>query len=827
MDAAQPRTDWENLGDKWYRKIQLYTEVFDQDLDLDNYVIAAAPYGGSLALWKDDTKILAYQAGKASKPSIDIYSFAGKPLRKIPWENGVIKGLGWSEDELLLVVMPEGTVRCYDHQGEFTQFSLGHDAESVGVVSCRFYSEGMVALLGNNSLISVTTYAEPRPKLLAPIPEGHIHSWAIIPPHYTLSRSVEVLVSMESTIYYVDATDCEDRMLDIGPFSHISVSPNGRRVALYTPAGIVHVVASDFQERFVEHDTNSEIPPKHVEWVGNDALIAWEDEVHVIGPDDTSITYLYDTNRVHVISEHDGAIILTNDVCDFIQEVPPETNEVFGQFAESTPASILLDAVAQLELQSPKADDYIQLIRNNLTEAVNTCVNAAGREFDVHWQKQLLKAASFGKSVLDLYNSDDFVDMCETLRVLNAVRFFEIGMPLSLEQFHRLTAERLVGRLLSRNEYLLALRVAEYLRLPTDGIYVHWAKAKVKLGTEDDETICRLVVEKLKGKPGVSFEEIAHTAYDEGRGRLATQLLNHEPRGGRQVPLLLAMEEDELALDKAIESGDTDLMLFVLLQLKNKLPLAAFFRVLNARPAACALIESGAVREGDNSLLKDLYYQDDRRVDGATVLLRESLTQPTARLAADKIALAAKVLSDSKEHNFDLHVLKESTMLLRAQDGLERDLADDFTGLSVNETMFQLIKLGNSGKAKKLQSEFKVPEKVFWWIRLRALVAKRDWNEIKDMSKQRKSPIGWEPFYNLTLQAGNPRVAALFIPKCIALEPGAAIAMYEKCGQYVKAAEEAVKIRDSDAYIRLLEAAGRTTEDGREIERLGATVFRR
>jgi hypothetical protein len=33
-------------------------------------------------------------------------------------------------------------------------------------------------------------------------------------------------------------------------------------------------------------------------------------------------------------------------------------------------------------------------------------------------------------------------------------------------------------------------------------------------------------------------------------------LLNHEPRAGKQVPLLLNMEEDELALDKAIESGD-------------------------------------------------------------------------------------------------------------------------------------------------------------------------------------------------------------------------------------------------------------------------------
>ncbi|KAL1892019.1 Vacuolar protein sorting-associated protein 16 [Ceratocystis pirilliformis] len=819
MDASQPRTNWERLGDKWYRKIQLYTEVFDQDLNLDNYVIAAASYGGSLALWKDDTKLIAYQAGKSSKHSIDVYSYAGKPLRQIPWDNGTIKGLGWSEDELLLVVMPEGTVRCYDYQGEFTQFTLGHGAENYGVVSCKFYGQGLVALLGNNTLISVASYSEPRPKPLAPVPNGTVHAWAIVPPNHTLSRCVEALVSLENTIYYVDAMDCEDRFLDIGPFSHISVSPNGRRAALYTVGGIAHVVSSDFQERFVEHNANSEIPPKHVEWAGSDAVIAWEDEVHIIGPDDTSVTYLYDTNRVHVISEHDGAIVLTNDVCEFIQEVPPETNQVFGQFAESTPASILLDAVAQLELQSPKADDYIQLIRGSLTEAVNTCVNAAGCEFDIHWQKQLLKAASFGKSVLDLYNSDDFVDMCETLRVLNAVRFFEVGMPLSIEQFHRLTAERLVERLLCRNEYLLALKVAQYLRIPTDGIYVHWATAKVKVGKEDDETVCRLIVEKLQGRPGVLFEEIARAAYSEGRGRLATQLLNHEPRGGRQVPLLLAMEEDELALDKAIESGDTDLMLFVLLQLKAKLPLATFFRLLNTRPTASALIETLAIREGDNSLLKDLYYQDDRRMDGAIVFLRESLDQPTSRIAADKIALAAKILAESKESNFELHSLKESTMLLRTQEALGRDLTDEFTGLSVNETMFQLIKLGNFGKAKKLQSEFKIPEKVAWWIRLRALVAKRDWAEITEISKQRKSPIGWE--------AGNPRVAAMFIPKCTALGPGITISMYEKCGLKVKAAEEAVRLRDADAYVRILQAAGRGTEEGREIERLGATVFKR
>lgn len=33
------------------------------------------------------------------------------------------------------------------------------------------------------------------------------------------------------------------------------------------------------------------------------------------------------------------------------------------------------------------------------------------------------------------FGRDDFQDMCRTLRVLNAVRQFEIGIPLSIQQF--------------------------------------------------------------------------------------------------------------------------------------------------------------------------------------------------------------------------------------------------------------------------------------------------------------------------------------------------------------------------------------------------------
>lgn len=159
-----------------------------------------------------------------------------------------------------------------------------------------------MALLGNNQLVSVTKYEEPRPKLLARSPDGEVHSWAIIPPAWTLSRSVEVLLAIDRTIYVVDSQESEDRMLDIGPFTHIGVSPNGSYVALYTGDGIAHVISSDFQQRLSEHDSKAKTLPKDVQWCGNDAVvIAWEDEVHVVGPRNSAAKYYFD-GCVHVIA---------------------------------------------------------------------------------------------------------------------------------------------------------------------------------------------------------------------------------------------------------------------------------------------------------------------------------------------------------------------------------------------------------------------------------------------------------------------------------------------------------------------------------------------
>ncbi|KAL8722973.1 MAG: hypothetical protein Q9225_000666 [Loekoesia sp. 1 TL-2023] len=816
---SSPTANWEKVGDRFYRKVKLYDAVFDQDLELENYLVTGAPYGGAIALYRDEGKLHNYRGTQTAKASIDIYSCSGKLIRRINWDKGSIRGLGWSEDERLLVITEDGTVRSYyDLQGDFTQFSLGFGAEEHKVKACRFWPSGFVAILSNNHLVAVTYHGEPRPKLLAAPPGDEVHSWAVIPPAYTLSRSVEVLVAIGQTIYVVDSSEAEDRVLPNGPFKHISVSPNGLYVTLYTEDGMVWVITSDFQNKIGEYESKAKTPPKDVQWCGNDAvMLAWEDEVHLIGPNGASLKYYFD-GWVHLLPDVDGVRLITNDVSEFLQKVPDCTERVF-KLGSTSPASVLLDAVDQLEKKSPKADENVRLIRSNLPDAVGTCVQAAGYEFDVHWQKQLLKAASFGKSILDFYSSDDFVDICEAIRILNAVRDYKIGLPMSYDQYRRLTSEKLVQRLINRHEYLLAIRISNYLRLPVNKIHVHWASEKVRNSTEDEDTICNTVVSKLNGKPGISFEVIARAAYDEGRSHLATQLLNHETRAGKQVPLLLSMEEDEIALDKALESGDTDLVFFVLLQLKKKLPLASFFRPVTNRPVATALVESSA-RDQDQELLKDLYYQDDRRLDGANLLFSEALDQTVPQTKIDKLKLAVKLLGDSKDSTSVLYSRSyiEAQALIRVQASLDHDLDAHYTGLSLNETILRLIKTGYGKRAAKLQSDFKVPEKTWWWLRLRGLVAKRDWGEIEEVSKQRRSPIGWEAFYNEVLGAGNQKLAAVFVPKCTGLSAQERSEMFVKCGMIGKAGEELVKVKDLNGLEELRGKA--RAGEAAEIERM-------
>ena len=78
----------------------------------------------------------------------------------------------------------------------------------------------------------------------------------------------------------------------------------------------------------------------------------------------------------------------------------------------------------------------------------------------------------------------------------------------------------------------------------------------------------------------------------QGRNQLAVLLLDAEPNPADQVPLLMSMQDDKGALDKALESQDPDLIYLALLHLLKRRGAQELFKVVMKDATARALMLS-------------------------------------------------------------------------------------------------------------------------------------------------------------------------------------------------------------------------------------------
>ncbi|CCO31224.1 putative vacuolar protein sorting-associated protein 16 homolog [Rhizoctonia solani AG-1 IB] len=781
--VPNPTTTWEPVqdGEVFYSTREVYQMMWQLN-DLTDFIIAGARYGGPLALMRDTSKLVALGRHSVSKPQIIIYSSAGNLINTIPWDQGKVVSMGWTHDERLVALNEEGTYRIHDLSGAYTQHSLGTDAADIGIQDARIHEHGLVALTNQLTFLEVKAWTGTKPLALAlpdPSLDGAPHGWSIVPPDATISRHIEVLVASGNTILSVDALECVDQRVGRGPFLSIAPSPNGKSIALLTSSGLVWVVSADFTKSYAEYDSTQDSPalPKQVVWCGSDAVVlSYASGLLVIlGPFGDTIKHYY-PGAPHVVGEVDGARVVCVDRCDWVQKVPQSSMNALGP-TSTHPAALLLHAAEQFSQRVPSAHDSVRAIRPELAGAVDVLVDAAGREWDGVWQRKLMNAAAFGRGFLDMCDPTDFVAMGKTLKVLNAARYYEIGIPITYAQYQHTSATHIIARLTARNEHLLALRIAEFLGQPPDTVLKHWACAKIAKSVEDpdapadkaDADVCRAIVEKFRATPGASFADIAKRAWEVGRGRLATMLLDHEPRPGEQVPLLLQMKEERLALIKAVNSGDTDLVYLVLLQLKKQSSLGDFFRLLEEGGEqygpAVRLLEVYA-REQDRELLKDFYYQDDKRVASALLALDDARAAKMADNRIELVRAAAKFFSEDRERGWEAKAMDENVRLLTFQQQLEKDLEGrvEVVGLSVNATI-----------------------RVFWYIKLYALTELRDWDGLEQLAKSRRSPIGYEPFVTHLVAQGHLKQAASYVPRCDAPKRAD---LYVKCGEWGLAGEE-------------------------------------
>ncbi|KAJ1727545.1 Vacuolar protein [Coemansia biformis] len=521
-------------------------------------------------------------------------------------------------------------------------------------------------MTGDYRFVCVTDIGEPKPRMLA---DAHIgerpHCWTVVAPHLTLSRHVEVLVAVGNTVLSVDAAGAQDQLLDKGPYECISASPNGRLAALCSRGGRIQVVSMDFQRSFSEYERPEPDAPLGIAWCGSDAVVAsFASEALLVGPFGDTLAFMHDT-PVHLVQELDGVRMFNGSVHEVLSRVGDEALSVF-QIGSTSPAALLYDAADSMRDHASHTDEIVRSIRDEMPQAVDTCIAAAGAEPVVEFQQQLLRAASLGKAFLPAYNGDKLADMCRSLRVINAMGGYNVGIPVSLTQFQSLPLEEWVARLLNRNLHKLALHVCRYMDAPSGQVYVHWACAKIRASTLDDDALYRVLRDKLDTAPGdtvPSYVDVAEVADRCGYRRLAIRLLQHEPRAASQVPLLLSMGQDDAAMHAAVRSGDADLAYFVIFHLFKALPLGDFFHAIGRTPVAGRLFERYCTQIGA-PVLEDYYFQNDSFARSAQLVITENLGEcDSARLVAN-LKVAHKMLQNDKTRMLETAAIDQQIRLI-------------------------------------------------------------------------------------------------------------------------------------------------------------------
>lgn len=204
----------------------------------------------------------------------------------------------------------------------------------------------------------------------------------------------------------------------------------------------------------------------------------------------------------------------------------------------------------------------------------------------------------------------------------------------------------------------------------------------------------------------------------------------------------------------------------------------------------------------------------------STFILRPSLQDATARITSVKAA--QKFFSEDKDRTFEAKVrwlhaigthldvsaqmMDESARLLVFQQQLEKETDGKITffGLSVTETIRTCLLNGMSRRADKIKSDFKVPDKRyaptldvgsietvilhrFWYIKLHALTATRDFDGLDTFAKSKRSPIGYQPFVRHLVEKGHSKEAAGYVARC---DANNRVDLYVECGEWRMAGKE-------------------------------------
>ena len=776
-----------------------------------------------------------------------------------------------------------------------TNLENNESEEIIKVLEVKTWKQYLIVRLTSKIILTnldtLTNYEIP----LNTVDPLKIHGFSVVDGP---DSSLVLLTSYESTIltFKVDlgltSYELNDEGLTEGPFTSIRASSNGQLISLYNvKSSKIYVISNTFDQVLLEYGTSNESSsPYQIEWCGNDAIIlSFKDEIKLIGPDQQSISFFYDivdeeefdldqllrpglddlSFTIPILkSEPDGLKIFTTNKVEFLSRVPQCSINLY-QIGSAHPSSILLDCIDKLNHHSSKADTSISLLKSDgtLYAAMSECLEVAQDEFVPVWQKKILRAVSFGKAYFDgYYNADEFLSVLNNIKVLNQLRSPELGIFLTYQEVVQAGWKEIITMLLKRDQYLLALRIIELLKLDNykEFVYSDWCCSKIRKELNmSDIDLFKIVAKKLisltdDNRNYISVQAISEVAHEEGRINLCKLLVNLEPSIEKKIQQFLQFEEVELALLKAFQTGDYDIAKIILLHLRDTLSISQFFRVLNQNEQTESITDlsteelnklditipseklsiSGdlignfwvnSAGKFDSKMLSTYYKQEDKNNELNTFKLKVYLSGNKDSQADEYYenykAKLQKSLSTSNTKRVN-RLFQRELEVLELQKKLGEIYLTQFYGeRSLNSILVRLIKLNQLKMASKVVKDFKITQEKYWYLVLNTYSQLKEFDRLYEFavgmdqadSSSLRSPIGFEPFVDASFANGAPKDHISTYIRNSNLKYTDKVKNYLKNGDLKSAAQEGFKNKDIDVLRSLLEATSDTDEETNKV----------
>ncbi|KAG2242071.1 hypothetical protein Bca52824_096085 [Brassica carinata] len=624
-----------------------------------------------------------------------IFNSAGVLLSETVWKHpgGRLIGMSWSDDQTLISIVQDGTIYRYNIHAELIQpnVTMGKECFEQNVVECVFWGNGVVCLTEGGQLFCISDFKTMKPYKLADVPGL-----------------------------------TEDDMLQ--PTCLAVREPQ------YTMSGNVEVLVAVGDEIFVVDEDEAQTI-RFDEPSGEDSEVQNDDYGNLIGPVQKMI--VSPNGKFLTLFTHDGRIVV----------VGMESKQIAIDYSCES-------ALPPQQMAWCGMDSVL-----------------------LYWDEDLMMVGPLGDPVHYFYDEPVIlIPECDGVRILSntSLEFlqrvpdstesiFKIGSTSpaallydALDHFDRrsaklLTPVVLISRLINAHSHLLALRISEYLGMNKEVVIMHWRVAKITASpSTPDAHLLEILLDKLQLCRGISYAAVATHADNCGRRKLAAMLVEHEPRSTKQVPLLLSIGEEDTALVKATESGDTDLVYLVIFHIWQKRPPLEFFAMIQGRVLARDLFVAYS-RCHKQEFLKDFFLSTGQIHEVAFLLWKESwdmgknpMASKGSPLHGPRIKLiekASNLFSQTKEHTFESKAAEEHAKLLRIQHELEASTKQAiFVDSSINDTIRTCIVLRNNRAAAKVKSEFKVSDKRWYWLKTFALATIKDWEALEKFSKEKRPP---------------------------------------------------------------------------------------